>query len=35
MDQIAAAYLAQGAHQNIEVLTSFEGMTLTIGKEGA
>jgi phosphoribosyl 1,2-cyclic phosphodiesterase len=33
MDQIAAAYLAKGAAIGIEVLTSFEGMTLPIGIE--
>ena len=31
MDQIAATYLAKGAAVGIEVLTSFEGMTLPIG----
>ncbi|MDB4952879.1 MAG: beta-lactamase domain protein [Myxococcales bacterium] len=35
MDQIAAAYLAKGAAVGIEVLTSFEGMTLPIGPEKA
>jgi hypothetical protein len=34
MDRIAAEYLAQGAKQGLEVLTSFEGMTLPIGPEG-
>ncbi len=33
MDQIAATYLAKGALVGIEVLTSFEGMTLPIGVE--
>ncbi|MGE5184338.1 MAG: MBL fold metallo-hydrolase, partial [Acidobacteriota bacterium] len=33
MDQIAAKYLAKGAGVGIEVLTSFEGMTLPIGAE--
>jgi phosphoribosyl 1,2-cyclic phosphodiesterase len=33
MDQIAATYLAKGAAVGIEVLTSFEGMTLPIGPE--
>ena len=33
MDQIAAQYLAKGAGVGIEVLTSFEGMTLPIGAE--
>ncbi|MDQ3368687.1 MAG: MBL fold metallo-hydrolase [Myxococcota bacterium] len=33
MDKIAAQYLAKGAGMGIEVLTSFEGMTLTIGPE--
>jgi phosphoribosyl 1,2-cyclic phosphodiesterase len=33
MDQVAARYLAQGATMGIEVLTSFEGMTLPIGTE--
>jgi len=33
MDQIAASYLAKGAGVGIEVLTSFEGMTLPIGPE--
>ena len=31
MDKIAAEYLAKGANVGIEVLTSFEGMTLPIG----
>ncbi|MCX5744913.1 MAG: MBL fold metallo-hydrolase [Proteobacteria bacterium] len=31
MDQVAAQYLAKGAAMGIEVLTSFEGMTLPIG----
>jgi phosphoribosyl 1,2-cyclic phosphodiesterase len=31
MDQIAAAYLAKGAQRGIQVVTSFEGMTLPIG----
>ena len=35
MDRIAAEYLARGARRNIEVLTSFEGMTLPIGPEAA
>ena len=34
MDQIAATYLAKGAAIGIEVLTSFEGMTLPIGAGG-
>ena len=34
-DQIAAQYLAKGATMGIEVLTSFEGMTLPIGREAA
>ncbi|HTL34458.1 MAG TPA: MBL fold metallo-hydrolase [Kofleriaceae bacterium] len=33
MDKIAADYLAKGAALGIEVLTSFEGMTLPIGPE--
>ncbi|MEO8699321.1 MAG: MBL fold metallo-hydrolase [Kofleriaceae bacterium] len=33
MDRIAAEYLAKGAAVGIEVLTSFEGMTLPIGPE--
>ena len=33
MDQIASSYLAKGAGIGIEVLTSFEGMTLPIGLE--
>jgi hypothetical protein len=33
MDQIAANYLAKGAAIGIEVLTSFEGMTLPIGPD--
>jgi phosphoribosyl 1,2-cyclic phosphodiesterase len=33
MDKIAAEYLAKGAAMGIEVLTSFEGMTLPIGSE--
>lgn len=33
MDQIAATYLARGAGMGVEVLTSFEGMTLPIGPE--
>ncbi|MFT3692378.1 MAG: MBL fold metallo-hydrolase [Kofleriaceae bacterium] len=33
MDQIAASYLAKGAVKGIEVLTSFEGMSIPIGKE--
>jgi len=33
MDQIAAKYLAQGAAIGIEVLTSFEGMSIPIGPE--
>ena len=35
MDRIAAEYLAKGARRNIEVLTSFEGMTLPVGPEAA
>jgi hypothetical protein len=31
MDQVAATYLAKGAEIGIEVLTSFEGMTLPVG----
>lgn len=31
MDQVAATYLAKGAQLGIEVLTSFEGMSLPIG----
>ena len=31
MDQIAARYLAKGATRDIEVLTSFEGMSVPIG----
>jgi len=31
MDQVAATYLAKGAQVGIEVLTSFEGMTLPVG----
>jgi phosphoribosyl 1,2-cyclic phosphodiesterase len=34
MDRIAAEYLSQGAKKHIEVLTSFEGMTLPIGPGG-
>jgi len=34
MDRIAATYLAQGATRGIEVLTSFEGMTVPIGGAG-
>jgi phosphoribosyl 1,2-cyclic phosphodiesterase len=33
MDRLAAEYLAKGALVNVEVLTSFEGMTLPIGPE--
>ncbi|HEU0032381.1 MAG TPA: MBL fold metallo-hydrolase [Kofleriaceae bacterium] len=33
MDKIAAEYLARGASLGIEVLTSFEGMTLPVGPE--
>jgi phosphoribosyl 1,2-cyclic phosphodiesterase len=33
MDRIAAEYLAKGAARGIEVLTSFEGMTVPIGPE--
>jgi len=33
MDKIAAEYLAKGAGLGVEVLTSFEGMTLPIGPE--
>jgi phosphoribosyl 1,2-cyclic phosphodiesterase len=35
MDQIAARYLAEGAKHDVEVLASFEGMTLPVGQEGA
>jgi phosphoribosyl 1,2-cyclic phosphodiesterase len=35
MDRIAAVYLRKGAGVGIEVLTSFEGMTLPIGLEAA
>ena len=35
MDRIAAEYHAQGARRNIEVVASFEGMTLPIGPEAA
>lgn len=35
MDQIAATYRAKGAAAGIEVLTSFEGMTVAIGPERA
>jgi ribonuclease BN (tRNA processing enzyme) len=35
MDKIAADYLARGAAVGIEVLTSFEGMTLPIGDDAA
>ncbi len=35
MDRIAAEYLKQGEKHNLEVLTSFEGMTLPIGPEAA
>jgi len=35
MDRIAAEYLTKGALRNIEVLTSFEGMTLPVGPEAA
>jgi phosphoribosyl 1,2-cyclic phosphodiesterase len=31
MDQVAATYLAKGAELGIEVLTSFEGMTVPVG----
>jgi phosphoribosyl 1,2-cyclic phosphodiesterase len=31
MDQIAATYLAKGAKRGVDVLTSFEGMTIPIG----
>jgi len=34
MDKVAAEYLAKGANVGVEVLTSFEGMTLPIGPEG-
>jgi phosphoribosyl 1,2-cyclic phosphodiesterase len=34
MDRIAAEYLAKGAARGIEVLTSFEGMTVPIGPIG-
>ena len=33
MDEIAASYLAKGAPLGIEVLTSFEGMTIAIGPQ--
>ena len=33
MDKIAAEYLRKGAGVNVEVLTSFEGMSLPIGPE--
>ncbi|MBA2539152.1 MAG: MBL fold metallo-hydrolase [Deltaproteobacteria bacterium] len=33
MDKVAAEYLAKGAVLGVEVLTSFEGMTLPIGPE--
>ncbi len=33
MDRIAELYLAQGAKVGVEVLTSFEGMTVAIGPE--
>jgi ribonuclease BN (tRNA processing enzyme) len=33
MDQVAQTYLAKGAQVGIEVLTSFEGMSLPIGAE--
>jgi len=33
MDKVAAEYLAKGANVGVEVLTSFEGMTLPIGPE--
>lgn len=33
MDQVAATYLAKGAAIGIEVLTSFEGMSLPIGEK--
>lgn len=33
MDKVAAEYLAKGAGVGVEVLTSFEGMTLPIGPE--
>lgn len=32
MDQVAKTYLAKGADKGVEVLTSFEGMTLPIGE---
>jgi phosphoribosyl 1,2-cyclic phosphodiesterase len=35
MDKVAADYLRKGEARGIEVLTSFEGMTLPIGPEGA
>jgi phosphoribosyl 1,2-cyclic phosphodiesterase len=35
MDQIAAQYLKRGEEVGVEVLTSFEGMTLPIGPIGA
>jgi ribonuclease BN (tRNA processing enzyme) len=34
MDKIAADYLAKGAQRGVEVLTSYEGMTLPVGVEG-
>jgi phosphoribosyl 1,2-cyclic phosphodiesterase len=33
MDQVAQTYLAKGAQVGVEVLTSFEGMSLPIGAE--
>ena len=35
MDRIAERYLAEGAKAGVEVLTSFEGMTVTVGPEAA
>jgi phosphoribosyl 1,2-cyclic phosphodiesterase len=35
MDKIAADYLAKGQERGIEVLTSFEGMTLPIGPDAS
>ena len=35
MDRIAERYVAEGAKAGVEVLTSFEGMTVTIGPEAA
>ena len=33
MDRISAEYHARGARQHIDVVTSYEGMTLSIGPE--